>query len=570
MSIITEKELRFYRKKLQKYLKFWQWNPVAFIYNLGIAKILPYQAEILQSIVDNKRTIVRSGHGSGKTFIMALGAGWWLCTHWLKGEGSSLIIGPGGGRDVLMALSFGQKRIIGVELNPIIVDAVSNDFRGFTGEVYHYPNVEIHADEGRSFLERSKDKYDIIQASLVDTLAATASGAFALAENNLYTVEAFESYIEHLQDDGMLSFTRWYFEDSPTSSIRLSALAIESLEKMGVSQPRNHLLLIQGGDLATLILKKTPFSQEEVNNAHEVSDDLGFRIIYSPDSVENPIFGKLFNKAERANLYRDYPLNIIPPTDDTPFFFQTARFSDLFSDEPEQGFTQTFVTAVVVLANLLVVMTILAGLFLILPLVLLKPLGISQITRYWKSLLYFILIGFGFIAVEIPLIQQFTLFLGHPIYSLAIVIFSILLFSSFGSFFTRRISPANSPKSITKLLSVFTVVLLAYIILLPAFIHAFIGFTTYLKILITVALLAPLGWLMGTLFPLGIKLTSEKDQFLVPWCWSLNGAFSVLGSVASVATSISVGFSHALMLGWAAYVGVLLLSLMPSRKRLSD
>ncbi|UCD59038.1 MAG: hypothetical protein JSV16_08065 [Candidatus Hydrogenedentota bacterium] len=494
--------------------------------------------------------------------------------HWLKERAKVLIIGPGGGRDVLAALAFGQRPVVGVEINPIIVNAVRNEFGNFVGNVYQRPEVEIHIDEGRSFLSRRKEKYDIIQASFVDTWAATSSGAFVLTENNLYTLEAFEEYFKHLEDDGMLTFSRWYYEHAPGEALRLAALGVESLERIGCARPRPHFLLAkksywltEGPDgIGTIILKKSPFSREELDRAREVCRRLNFQIVCSPDSVGDPIFERLFDKSRREELYREYPLNVVPPTDDKPFFFHMARIRRVLSNEIEQGRTKYNVKAVAVLANLLVVITTLALVFLILPLFLFRSLKPRELIRHWRYLLYFVLIGFGFIALEIPLIQRFTLFLGHPIYSLAVVLCSLLLFSSLGSLFTRRASAADARSFLIKALLSLTLVLLLYLVLLPYLVHALISLPTYLKVLISLALIAPSGWLMGMPFPLGIKLTSENAQFLVPWCWSVNGAFSVLASVASIAIAINFGFSVTMALGGAAYLAVLIM-LVLSRLR---
>lgn len=494
--------------------------------------------------------------------------------HWIKDDAKVLIIGPGGGRDVLAALSFGQKPVVGVEINPIIINAVRDDFGEFVGHLYEHPDVEIHMDEGRSYLSRSKDSYDIIQASLVDTWAATSSGAFVLTENNLYTVEAFEAYLNRLTDDGMITFSRWHHERAPGEALRLTALAIEALEKIGVTEPRRHLLLAKkvywketGPDgVSTMVLKKTPFTDEELRRATEVCDRLDFQIVYSPETVEDPLFANLFDKTRREKFFEEYALDIVPPTDDKPFFFHLVRLRQFITGDVDQGEMQFNVDAIMVLANLFLVMAGFAVVFLILPMVLARTLKFPQLVRHWKHLAYFMLIGFGFIMVEIPLIQRFTLFLGHPIYSLAVVLFSLLLFSSLGSFFTRRVSAEGTRSFLIKALVPLCLLMIAYVIFLEPLIHMLISIQTPAKILISLGLIAPLGWLMGMPFPLGIKMVSEDAEFLIPWCWSLNGAFSVLASVSSIVIAISFGFSAAMAVGGATYLVVLLMILASMRK----
>jgi hypothetical protein len=488
--------------------------------------------------------------------------------HWLKKRAKMLIIGPGGGRDVLSALVFGQGPVTGVELNPIIVDAVREDFGSFAGHLYDRPEVEIHIDEGRSYLSRSKDRYDIIQASLVDTWAATSSGAFVLSENNLYTVEAFESYLEHLTDDGMLTFSRWYFERNPDESLRLTALAVEALENTGHENPRQHLFAAKrsrwkrsGPDgVMTMIVKNSPFTEEELRKAHEACERLDFQVVYSPDMLHDVLFKKLFDRNNRKELYRDYEFNIVPPTDDKPFFFHTLRLRQLLTRQTDEDSISFNTGAVFVLANLFLVMAGFAVLFLILPMIIARPLKLPQFLGHWKHLAYFMLIGLGFLMVEIPLIQRFTLFLGHPIYSLAMVLFSLLLFSSLGSFFTKRASADTARPFLIKALIPLCIIMIAYIFFLGPLVHALISLATPQKIIISLALIAPIGFFMGMPFPLGIMLVSDDAEALIPWCWSLNGAFSVLASVTSIVIAISLGFSAAMAVGTAAYIAVLLLA----------
>jgi len=485
--------------------------------------------------------------------------------HWLKQEARTLIIGPGGGRDVLAALAFKQSRIIGVEVNPIIIDAVRDEFGDFVGHIYDREDVEIHMDEGRSFLSRSSEQYDIIQASFVDTWAATSSGAFALTENNLYTVEAFENYLNHLDDEGMLTFSRWFFESAPGEALRLVALSIESLKKIGCEDPRKHVLLAkksywhtEGPDgIATLIVKRTPFSQEELSAARDVCKELGFRIVCSPDSFGDPIFERLFSDSEREELYAEYPLNIVPPTDNKPFFFHMARIRDVLTREIDQGRTKYNVKAVAVLANLLIVMGVLASFFLILPPFLFRSLRPAELIRHWRGLAYFVLIGLGFMMVEIPLVQRFTLFLGHPIYSMAVILFSLLIFSGLGSLFTRRVSTRDARTFLLRALPCLVLILLVHLIVVPHLIREFIRFPTIVKACIAILCIAPLGWFMGMPFPLGIRMMADKAGFLIPWCWSLNGAFSVLASVSSIVIAITLGFSAAMGFGIAAYCATL-------------
>ena len=202
---------------------------------------------------------------------------------------TALVIGPGGGRDLLTALVFGASHVDGVEVNPIIAnDVMLNHFRTFSGSIYQNPKITVAVDDGRSFIRRSDQRYDIIQASLVDTWAATAAGAYTLTENTLYTQEAFEDYYDHLTDRGMLTITRWVFD-----GLRLVSLAQAACESRGCSAA-DQLAIVQQDRVATFLFKKTPFSPDQVAQLRSTSAELGFTVLYAPGQTEgNNDYAKL-------------------------------------------------------------------------------------------------------------------------------------------------------------------------------------------------------------------------------------------------------------------------------------
>src|SRR5688572_26086067 len=255
---------------------------------------------------------------------------------------SALVIGPGGGRDLLSALLFGATSVDGVEINPIIAGDVMQDrFRAYSGGIYQDPRVTIHVDDGRSFVRRSPARYDVIQASLVDTWAATAAGAYTLTENSLYTAEAFGEYVDHLSDRGVLTITRWVFD-----GLRLVSLAQEACAARGLDATR-HMAIVQYDRVATFLLKKTPFTPDDVRRLQDLSATLGFTILYAPGleathhSAEEPAemvrsgtsvadYRRLILAPDRDAFVEDYPLDIRPTTDDRPFFFHTTRLANQF------------------------------------------------------------------------------------------------------------------------------------------------------------------------------------------------------------------------------------------------
>lgn len=474
-----------------------------------------------------------------------------------------LVMGPGGGRDILTALVFGQNTIIGVEVNPLIIKAVNEVFGDFTHHLYSYPGVEVVMDEARSYIARSTQQYDIIQASLTDTWAATAAGAFILTENNLYTLEAFLSYFQHLKEDGILTMSRWFFHGLPAETLRLSALGLEAWKKAGILHPEQHMMIVKKvswktfgpNGIATLLMKKQPFTAEEIQTLTGVCQQLGFELVYAPGSPRDPYFVQLTTTTDRSTFYRTFPLDISPPTDDKPFFFQMMRFTDFFKENIPPEIMNINFRAVSVLGILLLVVTSLVVIFILGPLWFVgtrrtSPLQAQGIAQF---LVYFSCLGLGFMLVEIPLMQRFILFLGHPIYALSVILFSLLLLSGLGSYLTTFIPPSKAKRSLLRILIILVILLFFYIFYLPSLIQTLLAVKTSYKVLLTVFLLIPLGLLMGMPLPLGIKLIDISASRLIPWVWGINGATSILASVLAMTLAITFGFSIALTGGQIAY-----------------
>jgi len=472
---------------------------------------------------------------------------------------SALLIGPGGGIDVLTAYYNGVQRILGAEINPLIVNLVASAdlYRDYAGGLYtDYPQIEIELAEGRNFVARSKEKYDLIQFSQVDTWAAAASGAYSLSENFLYTTEAFLDYYDHLTDEGMLTVGRWYFEP-PRQAFRLVTIGTTALERRGVTDPAQHFMVVRAGDTSTFIMKKSPFTADEMARLRDVVDNLGFTMLYAPDET-NPDnwFVRYFAAPDRAKFYQDYPLDVTPTTDDRPFFFEYYGWSNL------GDFRSGKATLVILLVQAL----LLAGGLILWPLWRFRWHGLA--TRGARRfMVYFAALGIGFIFIEIGLMQRFILFLGHPVYSTSVVLFSILTFSGIGSFISGRllaISPRNSnhPEAserdprwlqrwVIPLLSLLTVV---YIFALPPLFRALLGLELTYRVALSILLLAPLGLLMGMPFPLGIRLVDRVNSALVPWAWGVNGFSSVVGSILAVMIAQSYGFALVMGLATAIYL----------------
>ena len=477
----------------------------------------------------------------------------------------ALVIGTGGGRDLHSALVFGATSIDGVEINPIIVnDVMRGAFRDYSGAVYDRPNVNIAVEDGRSFVRRSPKQYDIIQASLVDTWAATAAGAYALSENSLYTVEAFDDYLNHLTDRGVLSISRWVFD-----GLRLISLAQEAGARRGWDAA-DRLAIVQQDKVATFLLKKTPFTEGETRLLKAAADELGFTVLYLPGHPV-PTFGdsrdyytKLLLAPDRHTLYDTFPLEIAPTTDDRPFFFHTTRLRNhwavapilrLFGqqvelpDNPGSWGTGGLTALLILLA----VSSFLIVIFVVGPLALSSRAALGS--NWIAPLAYFACLGGAFMLIEVALLQRFVLLLGHPVYSLTITLLSILLGTGLGSAASRRIGEDNLRRSAALACGAVIVIALLWATVLPALLKAAIAWPLSARMALAVALMTPAGMVMGVPLPAGIRILARSQPQLVPWAWAMNGALSVLGAILAVFIAMNWGFFTTLVSGGVVYAG---------------
>jgi len=471
----------------------------------------------------------------------------------LKKSPSSLVIGPGGGKDVLAALSMGASEVTAVEVNPLIVDAVNDEFGAFTGELYRHPRVRIAVDEGRSFIRRGDKRYDVIQASAVFGRMAPAAGAFTLSENNLYTLEAFRDYWEHLNEDGILTISRFIFE---REALRLVSLGLALLKEEGVSDPASHIAVIKERGLANFMLKRTPFSSEEISLLREESRAKEYEIVFLPDDRRGEgAYIRLINSEGSEAFYKDFPFDISPTTDDRPFFYymyKTPDFLRLFTFPEKSNFEDR---AVLILRNLLLVVTGFVVFFILGPLVLFRRSSLSE-KGASRRIFYFSCLGLGFMLVEIGLLRRFILFLGPPIYSLAVILFSLLVFSGIGSFLSERLSSCR--KGLAGVLLALVLLLNIYIFVVPSVLTGMMTAPLVMRCLASVLLLAPLGLLMGMPLPLGMRLFHPTQEG-VSWSWGINSATSVLGAILAVIAAMNFGFNMTILAGEAVYLIAFLL-----------
>jgi hypothetical protein len=482
--------------------------------------------------------------------------------HYLRRQTSVLVIGVGGGRDILTSLVFGQRHVTGVEINPDILRALTDRFVDYTGDLQSNPAVTLVHDEARSFVARSPEKFGIIQASLIDTWAATSAGAYVLTENGLYTKEAWLTFLNHLTPDGILTMSRWYYEAQPAETLRLTALATASLMDIGVADPRQHIMVIRKQDnsemgqysVATILVSKRPFTDDEIARTAYLSKTMEFLPVLTPQYAERPEFEAVATRGKYEELIRTYPLNIAAPTDDTPFFFHMLRARDLLKAATYQGMNQLNLKAVRVLGTLLAIVSGLSALAIIAPLALRRRV---RQTHSLRLMIYFAAIGLAFMMVEIGQLERLIVFLGHPIYGLTVVLFVLLLASSAGSLCSHRVGNR---------IWLLPLVLAAFIFVSPPLTSQFVSASTPVRVFLSALLLVPSGFFMGMAFPLGIKKAQYEEGAPTAWYWGINGAFSVISSVLAVVVAVFWGVTMTLLVGLTAYV-IALVALQFERTR---
>ncbi len=492
----------------------------------------------------------------------------------LRPPAKTLILGSGGGLDVARALASGAKNVTAVEINPIIARTIMQ--RRMAREsrfLYLRPEVRVFVEDGRSFVRRSAEHYDVIQATLVDTWASTAAGAFALSESTIYTTEAFLDYLRHLTPNGLLSFTRFGFTP-PRESLRLVALARAALQILGEPEPWRHIVVLREGaentaawsSLDTVLISRKPLSSADLAQVRACAAG-EFQISYLPGATDGP-FAQLLRAGDPDSFYKDYPYNVAPVSDDRPFFFYTVQPRDLlnFRREGNPGAPDFKVNlAVPTLFGSLSASSAATLVILLLPPVLLKE-RLPRGRGVMGFLPYFACLGAGYMFIQVALIQKLVLFLGHPTYALTVAVFSMLLASGAGSYFSRRVVRDSAPRLRTLLFSVSGVV--AFFALGVAPLTSSLAWLPLgFKMAVTVLLIAPAAFLMGMPFPSGLARIEAWHAPSVKWAWALNSGASVLGSGFAVFFAIYTGLRNTLLLGALLYAVAALIVSAARRQR---
>ena len=470
----------------------------------------------------------------------------------LRPGARALVLEPRGGLDVHVALYTGAASVTAVESNGLIVDAV----RAFGRGLYDDPRVTPVVGGGRSYLRRSPARYDVIHLALTGEYRAVTSGAYSLSEDYLLTEDAFADYLAHLDDGGLLIVSRW-LQAPPSESLRVWALAVTAVESSGGA---DRLVAIRGWATSAILVKNGDWTADEIRAVKDFCTARSFDLVYYPGMAEaeanrfavyeRPIyhraFADLLAASDRDRFYRDYPFAVRPPTDDRPFFFHffTWRQTPAILERLGQTWQPFGGSGYLVLVALLGLAVVASAMFILL------PLAFRQRERLAGPkvpvLAYFTLLGLGYLFVEIPLMQRFILFLDHPIYAFAAVLFGLLLSSGLGSALAPRLP-------LRWVLAILAAAVLVYPLLLPLGFDRLLGWPLAARLAATVVALAPLGFLMGVPFPRGIALLEGRSPGLIPWAWGVNGCASVVASVLAAMLALSAGFSWVLIAGAGCY-----------------
>ncbi|NNJ90781.1 MAG: SAM-dependent methyltransferase, partial [Gammaproteobacteria bacterium] len=498
---------------------------------------------------------------------------------------AALIVGAGGGTDLLQAIYFGVKQIDALEINPQVVALVDQVYGEYSGRIYSHEKVTTHITEVRDQLGSGKQKYPLIQLSLIDGNSTASSGMHALNESYLYTTQAIQLYLGHLAENGYLSLTRW-ISLPPRDSLKLFNTAVTALKSLGIQNVSQHIAFIRNWQTGTLLIKKQPFNQDEISLLRQFNQSNAFDAVWIPGMASseanrfNRLSSAVFHKSavailsdeQRQAFLDNYKFNLEAATDNQPYFhhfFRWSTFNELL-ELRNQGGMQLIEWGYLVLLATLVISVISSIVLILIPLLLFAKKPAKTVTPISRIgvVYYFFAIGIAFLMIEIAFMQKFILLLHHPLYSFSGTLAIFLLFAGIGSHVSGKLLKRWQIKQVL-LLSCLGIGLigLAYLWLLEPVFEIATTLTMPYKILLSIALLGPLAFLMGMPFPTGLSLLSQMAENYIPWAWGINGCASVISASLSTLLAIELGFNVVIAIGLILYLSVLVFfPFNPSRR----
>lgn len=489
--------------------------------------------------------------------------------HLLPPRPHVLVLGAGGGSEVLQALIHHAKPIDAVEVNPQVVALVRDDYGEFAGGIYQRPQVRVHVDEARGFVAAANGHYDLIQLALLDAFNASSAGLYALNESYLYTVEALDEYLAHLYPDGLLAISRWVLLP-PRDDVKLFATAIAALQHNGVAEPGRRLAWIRSWQTSTLLIKNGDFTPAEIAKLRAFCSERAFDLVWhagvtaEETNVYNILKQPYFFQAatallgtERQSFTEHYKFDIQPATDDRPYFFLFFKWALLPELLQRRGAGSL---SMLDMGYLSLIATFIQALFISVILILAPLLALrrtdpqdNRADLRARGAVYFFAIGLAFMFTEIVYIQKFILYLAHPLYAISVVLAGFLLFAGAGSRFAATLESRGEIAQITRAVGVIIVVSGLYLMLLPSLFAHTMGFPAAVKIVIVLGLIAPIAFFMGMPFPLGLSRLAREAAGLVPWVWGINGCASVVAAILATLLAIHWGQTVVLILAMVFY-----------------
>jgi len=478
-----------------------------------------------------------------------------------------LILEPKGGLDVLAALYFEASAVKVIEDNPLISNIIRDELSSFSGRIYQEERVCSTISNSRSALRKERDHYDLIVFSLADVFGSSGTGQHGFGEKYLYTVESFINAIERLSSEGMVSMTL-YLLPPPRQEVRILATWIEALRRTK-DQPGLHLMAIRSWGTISYFVKKSLFTSKDIKILKNFAGRHLFDLIYYPDikpdeanihnRFDEPLYYnialKLLSPTECKKFYEDYLFEVRPVLDNRPFFYNFFKLKKIKATYTAMGqkflpFLQGEFLVPLLLGQAIGV----AFLLILMPVCVHRKQGISRKLDSWKVFFYFSFIGLSFIFVEITLIQKFILFLGHPLYSIALIIFTLLFSSGIGSLLSKKILGQRARTNIKAALLLSAFLITSFIFILPLVFKAFMGYPLFIKFVLSFLIIFPLGFLMGFPFPTGIRLLEREDRRAITWAWATNAFSSVVNSIAALMVAFLGGYNLVLMLAASGYL----------------
>ncbi|MFW5996856.1 MAG: SAM-dependent methyltransferase [Lentisphaeria bacterium] len=480
--------------------------------------------------------------------------------------------GAGGGTDVLMALFHDARQITACEVEPTVFQLMNHDLKDFCGGLYQRASVEPVVGDVRGWLRRNPSRrFNLIQMTLLDSFNASSAGVHALSESYLYTVEAVQSYIEHLSPDGVLAITRW-LQTPPRDAVKMFATLVEGAEAAGIEEPEKHFVWIRSWNTATLVFLQKPLTQQQIASAKDFTLDRGFDLCYYPGIsaqevnkhmvLTEPVYfraAKAILSKDREAFYNNYLYSVRPATDDKPYFFRFFKWSTLPELLKQMGkqwvpFVEWGYLALIAT----ILQGIIASLFLILlPLIVFRRIPKENTKpRLLAVVAYFGLLGLAFMFLEIAFIQKLMLFLTYPVYAVAVVLTSFMFFSGIGSYAADRLKNRALPTLVVTVAAV-TVLAALHIVYAETVFELADTWHEALRIAVSIFMLAPLAFFMGIPFPLALQKLVQSRPVLVPWAWGINGFLSVLGATLATFTAVHLGFAMLVLFAVVCYLLVL-------------